>query len=124
MRVRGDLLQGVRILLNAPKDIVEAGLPTIIERRRGGIGAGEVIPCGLVRKIECGIFGDHFVICSREPRVLVGDIGFGADESLNAGMAEEAVDVIVMAEESLGMLPSSRCRRNFVEIVWSFSTNV
>lgn len=55
-------------------------MPAIIERRRGGIGAGEAIPYALVRKIECGIFGDHFVICSREARVFVGHIGFGADE--------------------------------------------
>lgn len=87
--------------MDAHKDIVETGLPAIIECRRSGIGAGEAIPCGQVRKIECGIFCDHFVICSREARVLMGHIGFGADERLNAGIAEEAVEVVIVAQEVL-----------------------
>jgi len=70
MQALGDLLQAICIFLEAPKDIIEVGLTTIIERTGGGGGAGEGIPYRLVLKFERRVLGDHFVICSRKTRVL------------------------------------------------------
>ena len=65
MQALGDLLQAICIFLEAPKDIIEVGLTTIIERTGGGGGAGEGIPYRLVLKFETQ--GSRRSLCYLQP---------------------------------------------------------